>query len=230
MSRLQASAERSTAPWGDGSGTEAGPSPEPAAPTTGLLDVLQLCALAQRLGQDSVYALLLASREASAAVERMATRMVLKTQDAQPDTVALQRLASKLPNVQRLTVNTSKDGSAEFLEAASLLGAFAALRPEAAAGVRTVALCVGSQALGPELSLLLAPFCNLQVRRISHARGHEPGPAGPTGPAPTMSVLYARVTALCNGGCPAVRSQWSALCNCTPPPPHHTCWKLGCSH
>jgi hypothetical protein len=187
MSRLHAS----TPPLGDGSGTEAGPSPEPATPTTGLLDVLQLGVLAQRLGQESMRslrALRLASRGACAAVERMATHMVLAAGRAPPDTVALQRLAGKLPNVHRLTVNTSKDGSAGFLEAAGLLGAFAALRPEAAAGVRTVELGLISQALGPKLSLLLAPFCNLQVRRISHARGHEPAAVGPLNPAPTMLI------------------------------------------
>jgi hypothetical protein len=170
MSRLHASAEPSTAPLGEGSRMEPGPSPEPASPTTGLLDVLQLEALAQRLGQESVQgsmrALRLASREASAAVERMATHMVLAAGEAQPDTVALQRLAAKLPNVHRLTVISSEDGAVGFREAAGLLGAFA-LRPEAAGGVRTVELGLCSQALGPELPVLLVPFCNLQVRRIS---------------------------------------------------------------
>jgi hypothetical protein len=187
MSRLHASSERSTAPLGDGSGTEPGPSPEPASPTTGLLDVLQLGALAQRLGQESMHALRLASREACVAVERMATHMVLAAGEAQPDTVALQRLASKLPNVHRLTVTTSEDGAVGFLEVAGLLGAFA-LRPEAAAGVRTVALGLRYQALGTEFALLLAPFCNLQVRRTSHARGHEPA-AGPSGPDPTLRAI-----------------------------------------
>jgi hypothetical protein len=173
MARPSASTERlSTAARGD-DGAGPGPSSErAAAAAAGLLDVLQLEALAKQLGQDSMHALHLASREACAAVERMATHMVLATGEAQPDTVALLRLAGKLPNVHRLTCTTSKDGAVGFVEAAGLLGAFAALRPEAAAGVRTVALGLRSEALGPDLSFLLAPFCNLQARRPARACGH----------------------------------------------------------
>jgi hypothetical protein len=161
-------AKRSTAPRGDGSGAGPGPSSErAAAAAAGLLDVLQLEALAQqRLGQESMHVLRLASREACAAVERMATHMVLAAGEAQPDTVELQRLASKLPNVRCLTVNTSKDSAAGLLEAAGLLGAFAALRPNAAGGVRTLKLGLSSQALGPELPVLLGHFCDLQARRL----------------------------------------------------------------
>ena len=162
---------------GDGDGAGPGPSSErAAAAAAGLLDVLEVAVLVERLDEETKHALRLASRAACAAVERMATHMVLAAGEAQPDTVALQRLAGKLPNVHRLTVNTSEDGAVGFVEAAGLLGAFAALRPEAAAGVRTVALGLRSEALGPDLSFLLAPFCNLQARRPGHARGREPGP------------------------------------------------------
>jgi hypothetical protein len=174
MARPSASTGRSTAARGNGSGAGPGPSSErAAAAAAGLLDVLQLEALAQPLGQESMHALRLASREAGAAVERMATHMVLAAGEAQPDTVALQRLAAKLPNVHRLTCTTTKDGDTGFVEATGFLGAFAALRPEAAAGVRIVALGLSSQALGLELWLLLAPFCNLQARRPARACGHS---------------------------------------------------------
>jgi hypothetical protein len=172
MARPSASADRSTVPRGDGSDAGPGPSSErAAAASAGLLDVLQLEVLAQPLGRKSMHALHLASREACAAVERMATHMELKASEAQPDIEALQRLAGKLPNVHCLTVNTSMDGDAGFVEAAGLLGAFAALGPKATGGVRTVALGLSSQALGPELPMLLAPFFNLQARVVSLARG-----------------------------------------------------------
>jgi hypothetical protein len=159
-------ATRSTAPRGDGSGAGPGPSSErAAAAAAGLLDVLQIGALTEMLGRESMHALHLASREACAAVERMATHMMLAAGEAQPDTVALLRLAGKLPNVRCLTVNTTKDGNEGFVEAAGLLGAFAAMRPEAAAGVRTLRLGLSSQALGPELPVLLGHFCDLQARR-----------------------------------------------------------------
>jgi hypothetical protein len=193
MARLAAGAERSTAPRGDGSGAGPGPSSErAAAAAAGLLDVLQIGALTEMLGQESMHALHLASREACAAVERMATHMVLAAGEAQSDTVAMQRLAGKLPNVHSLTCMSIKDGDAGFREAAGLLGAFAGLPPHATAGVRTVGLGLSSQALGPELSLLLAPFCNLQVRRTSHARGHEWGrnsvPCAQPNPCPTPDI------------------------------------------
>jgi hypothetical protein len=196
MARPSASTGRSTAPRGDDSGAGPGPSSErAAAAAAGLLDVLQLEALAKQLGQESMHALHLASREACAAVERMATHMVLAAGEAQPDTVALQRLAGKLPNVHRLTCTTIKDGDAGFVEAAGLLGAFAAMRPGASTGVRTVALSLRPHALGPELLMLLAPFCNLQVRRPGHARGHVPGPnsvprAHSPAPAPSLTLLH----------------------------------------
>jgi hypothetical protein len=177
MARPYASTGRSTAPRGDASGAGPGPSSERAAAVAaGLLDVLQLEALAQRLGRKSMHDLRLASREACGAVERMATHMGLAAGEAQPDTVTLQRLAGKLPNVHRLTCTTSKDGTVGFVEAAGLLSAFTALRPDAGAGVRTVALGLRSKTLGPELPGLLAPFCNLQARRPGLALGREPGP------------------------------------------------------
>ncbi len=149
---------------GDGDGAGPGPSSErAAAAAAGLLDVLEVAVLVERLDEETKHALRLASRAACAAVERMATRMRLVGKE-QHDTAALLRLAGKLPNVHRLTCAPREEGIAGFMEAASLLGEFAASRPDAAAGVRTVGLELSLRTLGYELHMLLAPFCNLQAR------------------------------------------------------------------
>jgi hypothetical protein len=149
---------------GDGDGAGPGPSSERAATTAaGLLDVLEAAELVGLLDRESKRTLRTAGRAACAAVERMATRMELQA-SAQHDTVAFRRLVGKLPNVHSLRCDSNKEGAAGFVEAAGLLGEFAASRPDAAAGVRTVELVMGSQTLGSELQVLLAPFCNLQAR------------------------------------------------------------------
>ncbi len=149
---------------GDGDGAGPGPSSErAAAAAAGLLDVLEFAALVDRLDRESKRALRMASRAACAAVERMATCMELQA-SAQHDTVALRRLAGKRPNVHSLTCCSNKEGAAGFVEAAGLLGEFAASRPGAAAGVRIVHLELALHTLGSELPVLLAPFGSLQVR------------------------------------------------------------------
>jgi hypothetical protein len=167
--RRQAGAQ---AQGGDGDGE--GPQPQRAAAApAGLFDVLEVAVLVGLLERKSKRALRLASREACAAVERMATRMELAAGEAPPDTVALQRLVRKLPNVHRPTCCSDKEeGIAGFMEAAGLMGAFATSRLDAAAGVRTMHLdLMSSQTLRTELPLVLASFCNLQARcPISWAR------------------------------------------------------------
>jgi hypothetical protein len=168
---------------GDGDGAGPGLSSErAAAAAAGLLDVLEVAVLVGLLDLEAMCALRMAGRAACAAVERMATRMVLTLDEhydvvairrmelqagAQHDTVALRRLAGRLPNVHSLMCNTNKEGTAGFMAAAGLLGEFAASRPNAAAGVRTMGLGLSSQTLGPELPLVLVAFCNLQARCLT---------------------------------------------------------------
>jgi hypothetical protein len=163
--RRQAGAPALDADGGDGAGP--GPSSErAAAAAAGLLDVLEAAALVELLDRESKRALRMASRAACAAVERMATRMELDA-SAQHGEMALRRLAGRLPNVHSLRCDSNKEGIAGFMEAAGLLGEFAASRPNAAAGVRTVELVMGSQTLGPQLPLVLVAFCNLQARCLT---------------------------------------------------------------